>query len=75
MAEPGEKGKAGLALVFGEPEKGASKAKEGGSSGDFESAAVDALPELEGKPERIAALKQAIMACMDAEESGEYKET
>jgi hypothetical protein len=73
MAEPSEKGK-GLALVFGAPEKGAGKTEEGEASGDFESAAVDAFPELEGKPERIAALKQAIMACMDAGESGEYDE-
>ncbi len=74
MAEPSEKGKAGLALVFGAPKKGEGSSEEGGASGDFESAAVDAFPELEGKPERIAALKQAIMACQDAGASGEYKE-
>lgn len=74
MAAPSEKGKAGLALVFGEPEKGgAGKAKEGGSSGDFESAAVDAFPELEGKPDRIAALKQAIKACVEADAAGDYE--
>ncbi len=70
MAE--EKPKGGLALVFG-PGKEGSK-EEPSSSGDFESAAVDAFPELEGKPERIAALKQAIKACVEADEAGEYEE-
>jgi hypothetical protein len=75
MAAP-DKGKAaGLALVFGGPKKGASSDDEGGSGGDFEAAAVDAFPELEGKPERIAALKQAIKACVEADEAGEYEET
>ena len=71
MAE--EKPKGGLALVFG-PGKGGSSKEESSGSGDFESAAVDAFPELEGKPERIAALKQAIKACVEADEAGEYEE-
>lgn len=69
-----DKGKAGLALVFGAPKKGAKSEDDGGSSGEFESAAVDAFPELEGKPDRIAALKQAIMACQDAGAADEYEE-
>ena len=72
MAAP-DKGKTGLALVFG-PGKGGSSKGEPSSSDDFESAAVDAFPELEGKPERIAALKQAIKACVEADEAGEYEE-
>jgi hypothetical protein len=59
MAKDDEK-KKGLLAVFGPPEKERSEESDGG---DFESAATDAFPELAGKPERIAALKQAIKAC------------
>lgn len=37
---------------------------------DFEAFAKTALGT--DDPERIAALKQAVMACMDSEEAGEY---
>lgn len=61
MPKPGS-----LAAILGAPDSGAETPDDDGDSmaSDFESAAVDAFPELEGKPDRIAALKQAIMACM-----------
>lgn len=36
---------------------------------DFEAYAVEAFPELEGKPDKLAALKKAIHACV-----GSYEE-
>jgi hypothetical protein len=74
MAKP----KSGLALLLGVPKKGASGDSEGPEDvndaaesaedmdAEFEQAAVDAFPDMEGQPERIAALKQAIQACMDS---------
>jgi hypothetical protein len=57
-----------VALALGLP-KGKGKSEGGDADSeyddDFESAAVDAFPELEGSPERIEAFKQAVMACMD----------
>jgi hypothetical protein len=55
-----------LADVFG-PSKGASLDDEEAddSALGFEASIVDAFPELKGKPERIAALKQAIKACYE----------
>lgn len=63
MAKPGS-----LAAILGAPDSGAETPDGDDMAADFESAAVDAFPELEGKPERIAALKQAIQACMGAGE-------
>jgi hypothetical protein len=56
-----------LADVFGPPKgKGASVEEEDSEmAGEFESAIIDAFPELEGKADRIAALKQAIKACYE----------
>ena len=75
MAKP----KSGLALLLGMPSKGGRSGDSEGpddvndsAEGDedmdaeFEQAAVDAFPDMDGKPERIAALKQAIQACMDS---------
>jgi hypothetical protein len=74
MAEP----KKGLALLLGLPSKGGrsgdsegpddvnDSAKGDDMAAEFEQAAVDAFPDMEGKPERIAALKQCIRACMDS---------
>jgi hypothetical protein len=56
--------------VFG---AGKESEEEDESGGEFESAIVDAFPELEGKPERIASLKQAIEACQSAASAGEYE--
>lgn len=68
-----------LALVFGggksSPGRGASESEddemdeaseeegEGEIPADFEDYAVQAFPELEGKPERLKALRKAMMAC------------
>lgn len=41
---------------------------------DFEAYAIEAFPDLEADPARIAALKHAIEACVRAKESGEYEE-
>jgi hypothetical protein len=72
------KPKSGLALLLGLPKKGRSDDSEGPSDvndaaedtedmdAEFEQAAVDAFPDMEGQPERIAALKQAIQACVDS---------
>ncbi len=75
MAKP----KSGLALLLGMPSKGGgssdsegpddvNESAEGSEDMDaeFEQAAVDAFPDMDGQPERIAALKQAIQACMDS---------
>ncbi len=74
MANP----KSGLALLLGMPSKGGRSSDSEGpsdvndsaegsedSSDEFEQAATDAFPELADSPERLAAFKQAIMACMD----------
>jgi hypothetical protein len=47
------------------PDEGADDMGEGDTeySAEFETAATDAFPELEGKPDRIKALYDAIMAC------------
>ena len=75
MAKP----KTGLALLLGPPRKGGSGDSEGPSDvndaaessedmdAEFEQAAIDAFPDMEGQPDRIAALKQAIKACMDSD--------
>lgn len=80
MAKP----KSGLALLLGMPSKGGrtgssegpddvnDSAADDDSGDDFEQAAVDAFPELEGQAERIAAFKQAIHACIDADSDGDY---
>lgn len=66
-----------LALVFGggksSPGRGASESEdddemseeegEGEIPADFEDYAIQAFPELEGKPERLKALRKAMMAC------------
>ena len=59
MAKP----KTGLALLLGMPSKGG---RSEDMAAEFEQAAVDAFPDMEGQPERIAALKQCIQACMDS---------
>lgn len=72
------KPKSGLALLLGVPSKGGRSGDSEGPSdvndsasgedmdAEFEQAAVDAFPDMDGQPERIAALKQAIQACMDS---------
>lgn len=78
MAKP----KSGLALLLGMPSKGGRSGDSEGPSdvndpgegdedmdAEFEQAAVDAFPELDGQPERLAAFKQAIKACMDSDYS------
>jgi hypothetical protein len=56
-----------LADVFGPPKgKGMADDEEADDSAlGFEASIVDAFPELAGKTERIAALKQAIKACYE----------
>lgn len=63
-------GKAGsLMAILGAPkDSGAMTDDEDGTmADDFESAAVDAFPELADQPDRLAAFKQAIMACMNSD--------
>jgi hypothetical protein len=68
MPSPGS-----LASILGAPDSGAETEDDGDSmASDFESAAVDAFPELEGKPDRIAALKQCIQCCMGADTDSDY---
>ena len=57
-----------LASILGAPDSGAVTSDEDGTmADDFESAAVDAFPELADQPDRLAAFKQAIMACMNSD--------
>lgn len=62
--------------VFG---KGGSAPPEPGTDEpeipeDFEAYAVEAFPELEGDSVRLAALKNAIRACVGASKAGSYDE-
>jgi hypothetical protein len=41
---------------------------------DFEAYAIEAFPDLESDPARIAALKHAIEACVRAKNAGKYSE-
>ena len=72
MPAPAKKNGADLALVFGSSPKGEDEdMAETESDPDevspvFEAAAVEAFPDLDGSPERIAAFKRAVMACMDS---------